>query len=452
MDYIPITEEDKRRMLKVIGVADIESLFSDIPEEVRQDLVFNSIHQDGLSEFEVISELEKIAGENRNISEFNSFLGGGIYNHFIPSIVDAIISRPEFYTAYTPYQAEVSQGTLQGIFEFQTFISELMGLDIANASMYDGGTASAEALILTKRIKRRNKVAVSKGLNPEYRKVIETYLKHTGIEVVVLPLDKVTGRTDLSGVADWSEFSSALIASPNYFGVIEDLSSFADTIHSGDSIAIASVNPITLGILKSPGICGIDIAVGNGQVLGNKMNCGGPAFGFFASSSKYLRQMPGRLVGKTEDTEGRTGYVMTLQTREQHIRRERATSNICTNQALNALAGTVYLAALGKTGIRNVSHLNLVKSHYLIDRFKDIQGVEVLFSPKHYFNEFTYRVKGKTVSEVLKALKSLGIYGGINPGADYPDYKDCIITSVTEVKSRQELDEYADKLEKIIKE
>ncbi len=448
MDYIPITEEDKIAMLKVIGVTEINDLFPDIPQELMEKVDYKHIPSQGLSEYNLINELEQMSLENKQINNFNSFLGGGIYNHFIPTAVDSIISRPEFFTAYTPYQAEVSQGTLQTIFEFQTFISELTGMEIANASMYDGATAAAESLILSWRVKKRNKVAVSKGLNPDYRKVIGTYLKNTGIEIVELSLDGKTGRTIFDNI-NWPEFTGGIIASPNYLGIIEDLKGFSETVHSGNALSIVSINPISLGILKTPGELGVDLAIGNGQVFGNKMYLGGPSFGFFTSTKALLRNLPGRLVGKTQDTDGKDGYVLTLQTREQHIRRERATSNICTNQALNALAGTVYLSILGRSGLREVSRFNAIKTHYLIDKLSELEGVEILFDKKYYFNEFTFSTKFDSI-ELLKRMKQKKIYGGISLSANYPEYPGAILTTVTEVKSKLELDEFVMVLKELL--
>jgi len=359
-----------------------------------------------------------------------------------------IISRPEFYTAYTPYQPEVSQGTLQAIFEFQSFIAELTGLSIANASMYDGGTAAAEAVLLCWKLKKRPKIAISSGLNPEYIEIIKTYLRHTPAELLVLPLNK-EGRTDFSEVP-WSDVSAGIVASPNFFGVIEDLSDFSRNVHSGGGLAICSVNPISLGILKNPGTCGIDLAVGNGQVLGNKITFGGPSFGFFASTEALLRNLPGRLIGKTTDKDGLPSYVMTLQTREQHIRRENATSNICTNQALNALAGTVYLSVLGKNGIRSISKHNLMKAHYLMEKLVNDAGVKLLHKKEFIFNEFVYSVD-MDGDEYLKRLKAAGIFGGIHLKKFNPELRNKILCAVTETKTKEDLDMYVSEVKHILK-
>jgi glycine dehydrogenase subunit 1 len=442
VEFIPNTPEDIKEMLAAIGASSIEELFADIPREVLEKC--EPLGLEPLSELEVIREVQKIATENIDPTQFVSFLGGGIYDHFIPSVVEHIISRSEFYTAYTPYQPEVSQGTLTWMFEFQTMVCELTGMEVANSSMYDGATALAEAMFMASRVTGRQKFLLARSVNPLYRRVVRTYAWAADLELVELPYDE---HGQLDREAFEREFSpevgGLLLQSPNFFGIIEDLNGLKELL--GEAFLIVSANPISLGILRPPGEFGADIVVGEGQVLGNPQNFGGPLLGLFATRQRYLRRMPGRLAGETVDAEGKTGYVMALQTREQHIRRERATSNICTNEALCGLAATVWLAALGKEGLRELAELNLQKAHYLAERIAELDGYELRFDGP-FFNEFAIWTE-RGPAELLKNLRDHGILGGI----DLSEYglENSLLIAVTEKRSKGELDLFVEKLKEI---
>jgi glycine dehydrogenase subunit 1 len=385
MRYLSLSDADRRAMLASIGVSSIEDLFADIPATVADR--FRPIGLAGRSEQEVVSMLSDLAARNRAATAV-CFAGGGVYDHYAPSLVDHVILRSEFYTAYTPYQPEVSQGTLTAMFEFQTMICELTGMDVANASLYDGATAAAEAALMAERLKHRGRIAVAESVFGNVRRVLDTYCWASGIEIVELP-HLASGTCDLSNVPE--DVSAVVLQSPNAFGVIEPLVGVKEQI--GDSLLIVSVNPISLGVLAPPGAYDADIVVGEGQPLGLPMGYGGPLLGIFASKAEYLRQIPGRVSGRTVDAEGAVGYTMAAQTREQHIRRERATSNICTNSALCALAATVYLSTVGAGGLRRVAELCVEKAHYLSDRIAALDGFEIPFSGA-FFNEFIVRVPG----------------------------------------------------------
>jgi glycine dehydrogenase subunit 1 len=437
MEFIPNTPEDIAEMLAAIGASSIEELFADIPREVLEK--YEPLGLEPLSEPEVARELQKIAAEN--ISEYISFLGGGAYDHFIPAVVGHLISRSEFYSSYTPYQPEVSQGTLTSMFEFQTMVCELTGMEVANSSMYDGATALAEALFMASRVTGRRKFLLARGINPHYCQVARTYAWTADLELVELPydehgqLDREALRQELS-----PEVGGLLIQSPNFFGVIEDLNGLKGLL--GEAFLIVSANPISLGILRPPGEAGADIVVGEGQVLGNPQNFGGPLLGLFATKQKYLRRMPGRVSGQTVDLEGKIGYVMAFQTREQHIRRGRATSNICTNEALCGLAATVWLTTLGKEGIRELAELNLNKAHYLAERIAALKGYRIKFDGP-FFNEFVVETE-RGPGETLKKLRAQGILGGI----DLSSYglEDSLLIAVTEKRTREELDLFVERL------
>jgi len=384
MRYIANTDADRRAMLAAVGLASLEELFADIPQAVRDR--FQPLSLPAQSEMEVTRSVQKLASFNEAHCESISFLGGGLYDHYVPSVVSHITSRSEFYTAYTPYQPEVSQGTLTVMFEFQTLVCELTGMEVANASMYDGATALAEGVLMADRIVGRRRIAVSTALFPHYRRVVNTYSWAAGIEVVELPAT-ADGRCDMSKIPD--KLSSLVIQSPNAFGVIEELDGLRNAL--GKALLIVVTNPISLGLLAPPGQFGADIVVAEGQPLGLSPSFGGPLLGLFATRKQHLRQMPGRIAGQTVDTEGEIGYTMAAQTREQHIRRERATSNICTNSALCALAATVYLASLGADGLQKLAQLNLEKAHYLAEQITALSDYELAFKAP-FFNEFTVRV------------------------------------------------------------
>ena len=365
MRYVSLTDEEKKLILEEIGASRIEDLFSTIPEQFR--LLEPVDIPAALSEIEVLDYFKGLAETNASSEKFQYFLGAGAYNHFIPTIIDSIISRAEFYTAYTPYQPEISQGTLQAVFEFQTLVCQLTGMEVANASLYDGSSALAEAVLMAARITKRQKILLPKTLHPEYRRVLETYVTNLNIELVDIPFTE-SGQVDLNQVEDSlnESFAALVLQSPNFFGVIEDLELASQLCQATGSLFIVTVSEaLSLGLLKPPGEVGADIVVAEGQSLGIPLGYGGPYLGVFATKDKHKRQMPGRLVGQTVDSEGNRGFVLTLATREQHIRREKATSNICTNQGLCALIVAIFLVTLGKHGIRRLAEQNLKKAHYL---------------------------------------------------------------------------------------
>ena len=398
MRYIPNTSDDRREMLAAIGVGSIEELFSDIPQDILDR--FEPLGLRSRSEQEVVEALGALA-ERNTAHEAVCLLGGGIYDHYIPSIVGHILSRSEFYTAYTPYQPEISQGTLTAMFEFQTLVCELTGMEVANASMYDGATALAEGVLMAKRIRREGVVAVSRALHPNVRRVLDTYCWAADIETVEIPYTE-DGRLDRDAMPEAP--AALVVQSPNAFGVIELLNGLKESLDGG--LMVVATNPISLGILRPPGDDGADIVVAEGQPLGLPMGMGGPLLGLFATRQEHIRQMPGRISGRTVDAEGNVGYAMAAQTREQHIRRERATSNICTNSALCALAATVYLASVGAEGLKQVAELNAQKAHYLADRISEIEGYRLALDAD-FFNEFTIEVPGDP-RELRAVLREAG--------------------------------------------
>ncbi|MDH3998868.1 MAG: aminomethyl-transferring glycine dehydrogenase subunit GcvPA, partial [Desulfuromonadales bacterium] len=381
-----------------------------------------------------------LAKQNATSESHSSFLGGGAYRHFIPAAIDMLISRSEFYTAYTPYQPEISQGTLQAIFEFQSLICQLTGMDAANASMYDGASACAEAVLMAVRLTRRKRILLSKALNPRYRATVATYCKYLSLELVEVEMDAAgaTDATDLAAKLD-DTTAAVVIGYPNYFGVIEDVAAAADAAHeSGARLITAVSEPVALGLLKSPGELGADIVAGDGQSFGLPLSFGGPYVGFFAVRQKDIRSMPGRLVGETTDLDGQRGFVLTLATREQHIRREKATSNICSNQGLCALMATIFMCLLGKQGLREMAEQNLSKAAYAKEQIAQLDGFELAFSGQS-FNEFVLR-SARPVAEVLSELEAANILGGIPLAKDYPQLADCILVCVTEQNRREEID------------
>ena len=438
MRYIPHTTGDVTQMLERIGVATLEDLFAEVPESVRLKRPLDI--QEPASETELLRELKALALGNATPETHKSFLGGGAYHHFIPTVIDLLVSRSEFYTAYTPYQPEISQGTLQAVFEFQTLICQLTGMDAANASMYDGASACAEAVLMAMRLTRRKKVLLSKALNPRYRGVVATYCRYLNMELVDVAV-AADGRTDLEDLAAKLDDSTAVVVAgyPNYFGVIEDVAVLAEKSHEhGAKLVTAVAEPIALGLLKSPGELGADIVVGDGQSFGLPLAFGGPYVGFFAVLQKDVRGMPGRLVGETTDLEGQRGFVLTLATREQHIRREKATSNICSNQGLCALMATIFMSLLGKQGLREMAEQNLAKAAYARKQLSGIKGFSLVFDGPA-FNEFVVRSEAP-VAEVLSRLEEAGILGGIPLGEDYPEMADCFLVCVTEQNQREEID------------
>ena len=438
--YCPHTPEEMQEMLSAIGVASVEELFAPIPAELRAK-TFNL--SAGMSEFETYARMQTIAGENTQ--GITHFIGGGFYDHIIPSVVDHLSGRSEFYTAYTPYQPECSQGTLQALFEYQTAICRLTRLDVSNASLYDGGTACAEAAMMALRVTGRNRIVVDGCVSPFSRQVLKTYLFNLDIEVVELaPLDGLLNRAELEKVLDDS-VAAVLVQNPNFFGSIEDFTALADQVHGVGALLIGSVYPIALGILKTPGETGIDIAVGDGQSLGNPLSFGGPSFGFIAAKKSYIRNMPGRIVGETVDKNGKRGYVLTLQAREQHIKRHKATSNICSNQGLCALRGLIFLSSVGKEGLADLARLNRDKAEYAKAALAGIPGVTVLQTATT-FNEFTISLS-KNADVVVQALLELGIAAGVPLGQYYKDSENCMVVTVTEKRTKKQIDMLAKELE-----
>lgn len=433
--YLPMTEQDQKEMLDVVGVSSIDELFSDIPESVRFQGLYNI--KEAKSEAALTKELAQLAAKNKDTLANVSFLGAGVYNHYKPVIVDHVISRSEFYTAYTPYQPEISQGELQAIFEFQTMIAELTGMDLANSSMYDGGTALAEAGMLAAGHTRRKKLLVSGALHPEYKDVVKTYADGQSVEVVVVPTkDGVTDIEALKGLMDDS-VAAVLAQYPNFFGQIEDIKTLADIAHEQKALFITSANPLALGVLTPPGKLGADIVAGDAQPFGISESFGGPHCGFFAVTKALMRKVPGRLVGETVDGEGRRGYVLTLQAREQHIRRDKATSNICSNQALLALAASVAMTALGKAGVQEMAKQNIVKTRYAKNAF-EAAGFTVAFQGAH-FNEIVVKTN-KSVTEINKGLIEKGIIGGFDLGRVDAELENHALIAVTELRTKEEID------------
>ncbi|BBO77191.1 glycine dehydrogenase [Desulfosarcina widdelii] len=436
MRYLPHTQEDIQQMLQVAGAADLEALFSSIPDDCRRKDEMNL--PDPLTEWELNGHMDRLAAGMGASSAYKVFLGAGSYNHYIPETTRQLLLRGEIFTAYTPYQPEISQGTLQTIYEYQTLVCRLLGMEVANASMYDGASGLAEALLMTIRASRRKRVAVSRAVHPLYRKVVETYFAPTDFEVIELPVG-ADGLTDFSGLSDLGELAGVALQSPNFFGCIEDLEAAGQTIHADPKtlFVVAFSEPLAYGLLKSPGACGADIACGEGQSLGIPQSFGGPGLGMFAARQKYVRTMPGRLIGKTTDKDGKTGFVLTLATREQHIRREKATSNICSNQGLCATAATMYMAALGGTGIRELSNLNRDRAEYLKAALADAGCASPFSAPT--FNEFVVRFPDG-FADTWQALLEKKIVAGLNLAPYYPELADCWLMCVTETLSKEDLD------------
>ncbi|MGM0688163.1 MAG: aminomethyl-transferring glycine dehydrogenase subunit GcvPA [Bacillota bacterium] len=441
--YLPLTDEDRREMLAVIGVNAVEDLFNDIPAEVRLKRELDL--PPALAESEVISYLNSLASKNRHFHNSVSFLGAGVYDHFIPSIIKHVTGRSEFYTSYTPYQPEISQGVLQAIFEFQTMICQLTGMEVSNASMYDGGTAVAEGAIMGCGATRRSKTLVSRSVSPFYREVLSNYYNSRGLDLEEIPLKD--GRTDLSELDKMlgDDIASVVLQQPNFFGMIEEMDGLAEMVHNHKAVFVVSADPLSLPLLQSPAEYGADIVVGEGQGLGVPASFGGPLLGIMAARGKFVRQMPGRIAGETVDSEGNRGYVLTLQTREQHIRREKAASNICSNEALVALGAAVYLAALGPQGMREVARQCLQKAAYAREKITALKGFENLFEG-HYFKEFAIKVPGDP-AELNKRLLDKNILGGVDLAPFYPELKNTMLFAVTEKRTRQEIDALIRELE-----
>lgn len=440
MRYTPHTSSDKERLLRAIGVSRIDDLFDHIPLSLRERA--RIALPPGLSEVEVKRRMASLAAKNGTPENWGFFLGGGIYHHVIPSTVDAVISRSEFSTSYTPYQPEVSQGTLQATYEFQTLMCELTAMEVSNAGLYDGASASAEAVLMARRLQKgRRRVFLSRALHPQYRSVIATYLKNLEeVELVEVPLTE-SGQTDFQYLTKELDERAicVVVGYPNFFGIIDDLGSLHEACERcGVFLVTVTTEALSLALLKPPGAWGVEIAVGEGQSLGIPMSLGGPAFGFLACRKKFVRSIPGRLVGETVDHEGHRGFVLTLAAREQHIRREKATSNICTNQSLCTLAATVFMSTLGKVGMRQLAEVNVARAHETRERLVEEAGLTPIFNGP-FFNEFVISVQA--LSERLSRITSKRVVPGIPLAPWYPELQDCLLICVTEMNEQEEIDQ-----------
>jgi glycine dehydrogenase subunit 1 len=436
--YIPNSPEERAEMLEQIGVPSTEKLFESIPENLRLQGHLNV--PAAMSELELLKRFDEMGSRNQAAQRI-SFLGGGAYSHYTPTIVDHLISRSEFFTAYTPYQPEISQGTLQAIFEFQTLVCQLTGMDIANASMYDGSTAMAEAVLMAERVTRRRKVIVSSAVHPQYLEVAHTYVQHAGIVLQTAEFDPASGQTPANAFDAIDDQTAAIvIQSPNFFGCIEDVAALADKAHAAGALLIVTVTEaMSFGLLKSPGACGADIVVAEGQSFGVPLSYGGPYVGLFATRDKYARQIPGRLVGEAYDKQGRRGFVLTLATREQHIRREKATSNICTNEGLIALCATIYLETMGRHGVQDVASQCAQKAHYAAREIGKLAGFSLPYSGP-FFNEFVVRASAAAVSLLDKLAQQKGIDGGIALSRFDSSRPNDFLVCVTETNTREQID------------
>lgn len=428
-------------MLAAVGLSNAKELFRTIPSDIQLNRELNITEP--LAESEVIAAMESMAAKN-TAAQKPSFLGAGVYSHFSPTVVDHLIQRSEFFTSYTPYQPEISQGTLQYIFEFQTLVCQLTGMEVANASMYDGSTAMAEAYLMAQRVTRRDKIVVAETVHPEYREVAKTYAQHGDTVIETVGYDAATGRVgELASLDD--KTAALVVQSPNFFGCIEDLTALAEQAHAvGALFVVVVTEAISFGLLKTPGECGADIVVGEGQSWGVPMSFGGPHVGLFATQERYVRQMPGRLCGVAYDKNGNRGFVLTLSTREQHIRREKATSNICTNQGLIALAATIYMESMGKKGLQEVAMQNAQKAAYAAKQIAAIDGYSLAFSSP-VFNEFVVRGP-KPATEILETVRQKGIIGGLALSKYYGGHDNDILVCVTETMSKANIDAFASAL------
>ncbi|HEX8977254.1 MAG TPA: aminomethyl-transferring glycine dehydrogenase subunit GcvPA [Solirubrobacteraceae bacterium] len=430
--YTSATDADRRQMLAAIGVDSVDALFADIPESLR--LITPLALGPGLSEQEVYDELRALAARNSSTEDETSFLGAGMYDHYVPALIDSIISRSEFLTPYTPYQPEVSQGGLQAMFEYQTAICELTGLPVSNASVYEGPSAVAAAGYVARHTNGRSKFVISRGVHPHSRETLRTHAHAWGMEVIEAPLkDGITVLPELG-----EDVSAVIVQQPNFLGAVEDLQALSTAAHDAGALSICACDPLPLSLLRSPGECGVDIAVGEGQTLGNRLDFGGPSFGFFATSQALLRRIPGRISGETRDMDGKRGFVLTLQTREQHIRREKATSNICTAQALNALAGVIYLSWLGRRGIVELTELMLQRTAYARERLAELDGVELLHE-QPVVREFAVTLDAPAEAIIRRCLEQ-GLNPGYPLGDDYPEHENGLLVAITERRTRAEID------------
>lgn len=440
MRYIPNSPGERRSMLADIGLERIEQLFDQIPEKLKLNEPLGI--GEPMSEPELLEYFRRLADENA--IDYRSFLGAGAYSHFIPVIIDSLISRAEFFTAYTPYQPELSQGTLQYTFEFQTMICQLTGMEVANSSLYDGSTAVAEAVLMANRVTRRNRFMMSDTVHPQYREVVSSYTRNLGLNIELVGHTKA-GTLDPASFGMDKDTAAIVVQSPNFFGCVEDLGAIAEAAHEAGALLIVAITePMSLGVLKPPGACGADIVAGETQSFGIPLSYGGPYCGMFATLEKHVRQMPGRLVGEARDSQGRRGYVLTLSTREQHIRRDKATSNICTNQGLFALMATVYLSTMGKRGVQEVARQNLQKAHYAASQVSKIEGFELRFAAP-FFNEFVVRTP-RPATEITRRALDKKIIAGVALQRYYQEMGDSLLVCVTETAKKEAIDSLVDAL------
>jgi len=446
MPYILNTSEDIQEMLKAVGVSSLEELYSQIPSEIKLKSPLNL--PDGLSEFEVKKAVEKLCEKNTPIDKFNSFLGAGCYDHYIPAVVEFVLSLPQFLTAYTPYQAECSQGILQAIYEYQSFICLLTGMDVTCASLLDGASAFAEAVLMSLRLKKRKKVVMTGCLHPEYKQTLYTYL--SGFDFTVEELkagSKGTVEPEVLKKSLDNETACFAFASPNFFGLVENVKELAAIAKERKVLTVMAVNPLSLAVLKEPGKFGVDIVCGDGQPLGGSLNFGGPSFGFLAAKKEYLRQLPGRIAGKTTDKQGKPAYCLTLQAREQHIRREKAASNICSNQSLNTIGAAVYLSLMGAQGLKNAAIYSFSNAQYLYQRLKEVEGVKLPYS-ECFFNEFVWEVEN--AQEVVDKLYQKNIIAGYCLSKAIPERKRSVLSCCTEKKSKEDIDSFIKNLQEVL--
>ena len=438
MPYTYNTPAQQEEMLQAIGAESVDQLFDLIPDSIKLDRPLNI--PPALGELELTSHMQELARRNTDITENTCFLGAGSYDHFIPAVVDTLTARGEFYTSYTPYQPEVSQGNLQVMFEYQTLICQLTGMDVSNASLYDGGSAAVEAMLMAISITRRNsKIIVVESVHPEYRQIIKTYFATIGTEVVT-----VSDTSQLESALDETT-AAVLVQSPNFFGSIEDIPTVAEQVHEVGALLVCSVDPISLGLLKRPGDAGVDIVVAEGQSLGTPLLYGGPYLGIMACREEFVRRLPGRLAGQTVDQNGKRCWVLTLQTREQHIRREKATSNICTNQGLFALRAAIYLSVMGPTGMRDVANLCLQKAHYAQQQLTKLDRFDPICD-QPFFKEFVIRDKQNDIAGLLEKAEDFNLLAGVNLGKWYPQLEDCLLVAVTEKRTIHEIDQLVEVL------
>ncbi|WP_320035556.1 aminomethyl-transferring glycine dehydrogenase subunit GcvPA [Halarcobacter sp.] len=439
MPYTPHTQTEIKQMLETIGLEEEHQLFDSVPSNLRIDSLDI---EDGLDEFTTFEKFKTLA--SKNATDKTIFLGGGYYDHIVPSAVDALSGRAEFYTAYTPYQAEASQGTLQVLYEYQSLVCKLTGMDVSNASMYDGATALAEAALMAVRISKRNKILVDGGVNPTYIKVVQTYLKFRDIEVEIIPLDGDHSDYETIEAKIDDSVGGFLFQNPNFLGSINSYEKIIEKLHENKAIAVMSAYAVSLGVLKDPASMGVDIVTADGQCLGNYLSFGGPSFGLVATREKYIRDLPGRIIGKTLDKDGKEIFVLTMQAREQHIRRHRATSNICSNQNLLALRSTIFLSLLGKEGFEELATTCYSKSEYLKGKLALVEGVEI-FNSGETFNEFVIKTLCDA-TDLLEEMSKKGFYAGINLGNLYDGFENSILVTVTEKRTKEQMDMFVEAL------